>query len=272
MAVLASEEEHRIVDARFHLSTSFIESDTAIGWMAHSHHEQELLWVDRGSVRVRVQSRVWRLSPGLALWIPSGMVHRVIADAPVAVGATHINPHSCAEVWEEPTLMAVTPAMRELLLHDIQNDMPDEYRARAQQVCIDLLTPASDHSPAMVVPNDPRVATLVDEVLARPRDSRSLEDWAAKLNISSRTLTRIFSTETQMSFVQWRIAVRMREAVSLLMNGWGVQQVGRHLGYASVSTFVSTFRRVIGVTPGAIAPNAQSAARGMSRYTHGPTA
>lgn len=269
---MASDEQHRIVDAPFHLSTSFIESDSAIGWMAHSHHEHELLWVDRGSVRVRVQSRVWRLSRGLALWIPSGMVHRVIADAPVALGATHINPLSSAEAWDEPTLMAVTPAMRELLLHDIQNDMPDEYRARAQQVCIDLLTPASDHSPAMVVPADPRVTLLVDEVLARPRDSRSLEDWAAKLNISSRTLTRIFSAETQMSFVQWRIAVRMREAVSLLMNGWGVQQVGRHLGYASVSTFVSTFRRVIGVTPGAISANAQGGPHSVARYAHGPTA
>lgn len=267
----ASDQDHRIVDDALHLSTSFIDSASAIGWMAHEHREHELLWVEQGSVRVRVQSRVWRLSRGLALWIPAGMTHRVVADAAVMLGATHINPNSCAHVWDTPTLMAVTPAMRELLLHDIQNDMPDEYRARVQQVCIDLLTPASDRSPAMVVPTDPRVSALVDEVLSRPRDSRSLEDWAAKLNISSRTLTRIFSAETQMSFVQWRIAVRMREAVSLLMSGWGVQQVGRHLGYASVSTFVSTFRRVIGVTPGAIGGAARPQAH-VSGYAHGPTA
>ncbi|KRA25877.1 hypothetical protein ASD65_03510 [Microbacterium sp. Root61] len=236
-----------------------------MGWIPHAHREHELLWVDRGSVRVRVQSRVWRLSLGLALWIPAGMIHRVTADGPVSLGATHINPSSCARAWESPTLMTVTPAMRELLLHEAQHDMPDEHRARAQQVCIDLLTPASEHNSALIVPADDRVARLVEEVLRHPRDARSLEDWAVMLNISARTLTRIFSAETQMSFVQWRIAVRMREAVSLLMSGWGVQQVSRHLGYASVSTFVATFRRVIGVTPGVIADRSQPSLTTVSR-------
>lgn len=265
LTLIATEQDHRIVAAPFHLNTSFFDTAGAIGWMAHSHYEHELLWVERGSVRVRVQSRVWRLSRGLALWIPSGFTHRVAADDAVSLGATHISPLSSPQAWDIPTLMTVTPAMRELLLHDTRNDMPDENRARAQRVCLDLLTPASDRSPAFIVPTDPRVTRLVDEVLAHPRDSRSLSDWAGILNVSPRTLTRIFSAETQTSFVQWRIAVRMREAVSLLMNDQPVQQVSRHLGYSSVSTFVATFRRVIGVTPGAVASEGRPAALYVSR-------
>lgn len=262
---VATDEDHRIVAAPFHLSTSFFDTAGPIGWMEHSHLEHELLWVERGSARVRVQSRVWRLSRGLALWIPSGMPHRVTADDAVALGATHISPISSPQIWDAPTLMTVTPAMRELQLHDTRNDMPDESRARAQRVCIDLLTPASDRSPSFIVPTDVRVSRLVDEVLAHPRDSRSLGDWAAILNISPRTLTRIFSAETQTSFVQWRIAVRMREAVSLLMNGQPVQQVSRQLGYSSVSTFVASFRRVIGMTPGSIAAEGRPASMYLSR-------
>lgn len=265
MALTATHEDDRIVEEPFHLSTSFFDTSDPISWVAHSHYEHELLWVDRGSVRVRVDTGVWRLSRGLALWVPSGSIHRVISDAAVALGATHISPSSCPQAWDAPTLMTVTPAMRELLLHDTQNDMPDEHRARAQRVCIDLLTPASVLRPTLIVPTDPRVTPLVDEVLAHPRDSRSLEDWAAALNISSRTLTRIFTHEAQTSFVQWRIAVRMREAISQLMSGRSVQQVSRHLGYASVSTFVATFRRVIGVTPGEIVTESKSPAMQLSR-------
>lgn len=265
MTVAATEEEHSPFTEPFHLSTSFFDTDGATAWTDHSHREHELLWVERGSVQVRVQSRLWRLSRGHALWVPAGAVHRVTSDAAVALGATHIDPLACPQAWDAPTLMSVTPALRELLLHDTQNDMPDEYRARAQRVCIDLLTPASVRRPEVLLPTDPRVKRLVNEVLAHPRDSRSLEHWAMVLNLSPRTITRIFSAETQMSFVQWRIAVRMGEAVAQLMNGRSVQQVSRHLGYASASTFVATFRRTIGTTPGTIVADATSPAMCLSR-------
>lgn len=265
MTLVETHEEHPILAEPFHLRTSFFNTHGAISWTDHSHHEHELLWVERGSVQVRVQSRLWLLSRGLALWVPSGTVHRVRADAAVALGATHINPLSCTRAWDVPLLMSVAPALRGLLLHDTQNDMPDEYRARAQQVCIDLLTPASVRRPELPIPTDSRVSRLVNEVLARPRDSRSLEQWAAVLNVSPRTITRIFSVEIQMSFAQWRIAVRMREAVSQIMRGRPVQQVSRNLGYSSVSSFVTTFRRTIGVTPGTIAAPAESAPLHLSR-------
>lgn len=249
----------------FHFTTHFFVTNGAASWTDHSHHEHELLWAERGSVQVRVQSRAWRLSPGLALWIPSGTVHQVASDATVALGATHIDPHSCSRIWDAPILMSVTPALRELLIHENRTNMPDEYRARAQRVCLDLLTPASSRRTEVPFPTDPRVLRLVNEVLAHPRDSRSLEHWAIALHVSPRTITRIFSAETQMSFVQWRIAVRMQEAVAQLMNGRAVQQVSRHLGYTSVSTFVATFRRIVGVTPGAVAANNQPSSMSLSR-------
>lgn len=248
----------------FRLTTHFFVTNGATSWTDHSHLEHELLWAEHGSVQVRTQSRAWRLSPGLALLIPSGTVHRVASDATAALGATHINPHFFSQSWETPTLMSVAPALRELLLHENQNDMPQDHRARAQQVCLDLLQPASSRRTEVPVPSDPRVVPLVEKVLAQPHDSRSLEQWAIVLKVSPRTITRIFSAETQMSFVQWRIAVRMEEAVAQLMNGRAVQQVSRHLGYASVSTFVATFRRIMGVTPGAVAEGREPAAMSLS--------
>lgn len=263
---LAEKQENNAIFAEpFHFTTHFFITNGAASWTDHSHDEHELLWAESGSVQVRVQSHVWRLSPGLALWIPSGTVHQVASDASVALGATHIDPHSCSRIWDTPILMTITPALRELLIHENRTDMPDQFRARAQRVCLDLLTPASSRRSEVPFPTDPRVLRLVNEVLARPRDSRSLEHWATTLNVSPRTITRIFSAETQMSFVQWRIAVRMQEAVAQLMNGHAVQQVSRHLGYTSVSTFVATFRRIVGVTPGAVAANNQHSAMSLSR-------
>lgn len=72
MSLADVQEEHPIFAEPFHLRTSFFDTHGAVSWSDHSHHEHELLWVERGSVQVRVQSRLWLLSRGLALWLPSG--------------------------------------------------------------------------------------------------------------------------------------------------------------------------------------------------------
>ena len=115
----------------------------------------------------------------------------------------------------------------------------------------DVIRPVRVSSIHLPVPSDDRLTAITDGLLADPGDRRSLADWADDVGASVRTLTRLFATETGMTFSQWRQQARIRAALGPLANGASVGQVARQIGYSNPSAFVHAFHRITGQTPGA---------------------
>jgi AraC-like DNA-binding protein len=67
--------------------------------------------------------------------------------------------------------------------------------------------------------------------------------------MSRRTFTRIFRSETGVTFATWRQNVRLIEAMSRLSTGQSVTAVALDVGYNSPSAFTAMFRRAFGVPP-----------------------
>jgi AraC-like DNA-binding protein len=53
-----------------------------------------------------------------------------------------------------------------------------------------------------------------------------------------------------MSFSRWRQLINAMLALQWLAEGQSIQQVSAGLGYESASSFVTQFRKVLGVPPG----------------------
>lgn len=240
----------RTVPDSFLLTTGMMEQADPYSWPPHAHDEHELIWSSRGVVTILVDGRVWNVLPGTGLWIPRGVVHEGHMDGGVAFRVTLFAPETWGRGWESTTAVNVNDAVQQLLVHLAITGMPAEERLRAQQVCIDMLEPVESNIISVPIPNDPRIRELVDGVLKNPADDRSLEQWACRLNLSSRTIARTFSAEVAMSFAHWRRLVRMRYAHGLLSEGLSVSTVGRRAGYGTTSSFVAAFRKVVGRTPG----------------------
>ena len=68
--------------------------------------------------------------------------------------------------------------------------------------------------------------------------------------MSERTLLRLISRETGMSFGRWRQQLGVVLAVKWLAGGRSIQQVTCDLGYESVPSFVTMFRKALGTSPG----------------------
>jgi AraC-like DNA-binding protein len=68
--------------------------------------------------------------------------------------------------------------------------------------------------------------------------------------VCQRTFTRLFRTQSGVSFGQWRQQVCLLAANKRLSMGQPVTVVAVNLGYASASAFAAAFRRVLGETPG----------------------
>lgn len=68
--------------------------------------------------------------------------------------------------------------------------------------------------------------------------------------MSERSLLRLISRETGMSFGRWRQQLGVMLAIKWLAGGASIQQVAADLGYESVPSFVTMFRKAIGTSPG----------------------
>ena len=78
-----------------------------------------------------------------------------------------------------------------------------------------------------------------------------IETLAHEVGTSVRTLSRLFSSETQLSFKSWCQRARIAAAIEKLSTdaGVSVKQLASDLGYASVPAFSHAFRQVTGKTP-----------------------
>ncbi|WP_433207113.1 helix-turn-helix domain-containing protein [Dactylosporangium sp. CS-047395] len=220
-------------------------------WAPHSHARHELVWVRGGTLTSRVGNRIYTVPAGFGLWMPAGTVHggRLTAKVDFFDAFFSKAPERSPVAFDRPTLVAMTPLLESLLLRLARKDLEDDARARTEAVVFDVLEPA-ERQYALELPGDPRIDAIAEALLANPADDRGLQEWAAALGVSDRTITRAFRGATGLSFAQWRQALRVHQALVLLSEGADVRGVSEWLGYAQPSTFIAAFRRVMQVTPG----------------------
>jgi len=103
------------------------------------------------------------------------------------------------------------------------------------------------HSP---MPTHARLRRIVDLIMASPADRGTTDVWAKQAGLSDGTLARLIGRETGMSFGRWREQLGVVLAVKWLAAGASIQQVADDLGYESVPSFVTMFRKALGTSPG----------------------
>ncbi|GAA2525051.1 helix-turn-helix domain-containing protein [Winogradskya humida] len=226
---------------------------SATEWSPHAHPMHELVWVRGGTLTSRIGNRIYTVPPGWGLWLPAGVVHGGRLTAGAELHDAFFAPGRTPVEFAGPTSITVTPLLESLLVRLARKDLDAGARARTEAVVFDVLDP-TDRQFALELPGDPRIDPIAEALLADPSDGRGLQEWAAQLGLSDRTVTRAFRGATGLSFAQWRQALRVHEALALLSAGADVREVSERLGYSQPSTFIAAFRRVMKVTPGAVAP------------------
>lgn len=215
----------------------------------HWHTGHQLAWASSGILTVSSPDGTWVLPPTRALWIPAGVEHAMDAVRHTTVCC----PYFAAERgpgWATPTVVAISPLARELILH-LADAEPPSARRRAESVLFDQLAPVPVTTIAVPMPGDARALDVARAVIESPADDATLDIWARRTGTSTRTLARLFTTETGMSFGRWRTQVRLRAALPLLAEGLPVATAARRVGYATPSAFVAVFRKATGISPGA---------------------
>jgi AraC-like DNA-binding protein/mannose-6-phosphate isomerase-like protein (cupin superfamily) len=220
------------------------------GW--HSHPKGQLLYAIEGVMIVRSAEGTWVVPPNRALWLPAGLEHDVKMSGAVKIRTVFIDATAIRHMPTKSCVIDVSPLLRELIVAavcippDYQDGGRDErlMRLLADEVTVSDVLPL--HLP---LPGDARIKFICEAMIDQPSDISTAEQWAARLNVTAKTVHRLFVKETGMTFAQWREQARLLFALRKLANGERVIDVAFDCGYASQSAFTAMFRRHFGKPP-----------------------
>jgi len=217
----------------------------------HRHDEHQLVYVSTGVLAVTTSAGRWVASAERAVWLPAGTWHEHRFYGASAFHAVGFELANAPLADTEPTVIAVGPLLRELLVACTDETLPAPEVRRIRLVLRDQLRRSLREPIMLPAAVDPRLVAACDRVAADLGVVRPLRTLAADVGAGERTLSRLFREELGMTYPQWRTRVRVFEAMILLAAGTSVTETAHRCGWATTSAFIDTFQRMMGRTPGA---------------------
>jgi AraC-like DNA-binding protein/quercetin dioxygenase-like cupin family protein len=236
--------------AIFAVQASTVQKDWEIAH--HRHRKAQLIYTVRGMLRCEVENGLWLVPPQCALWMPSNVSHSAQATSKSECYCLFVEPDAIPGLPQNCCTLTVSPLLRELLLQASQFDVlyPEEGpEGRLAKVLLDQLATAPLENLHLPVSNDARLRQLTEQLLADPADKSTLKQWAQRIGMSERSLSRTLQQQMGMSFGHWRRQLHVMLALQRLTQGESVQSVALDLGYENASGFVTMFRKAVGKPP-----------------------
>jgi AraC-like DNA-binding protein/quercetin dioxygenase-like cupin family protein len=222
----------------------------------HLHREAQLVYAARGTMQVTTPKGRWLVPPDRAVWVPAGLPHAIDVLADIEMRTLYFDLAWLKREQRTGSLAAEFVVRVSPLLHQAILALFDEHNTSERTtLLINLamleLHQAEDSATFIPLPHEPRCRRAADIVLADPTGDHEIETLAREVGTSARTLSRLFASETQLSFKSWYQRARIAAAIQKLSTeaNVSVKQLASDLGYASVPAFSHAFRQVTGKTP-----------------------
>jgi AraC-like DNA-binding protein len=220
---------------------------------AHAHTRAQFLYAASGSMKITFAEGCWVIPPQRAVWLPPNYLHQTGSIGELEMRTLYVHPDACPkDAPREPRMIAVSPLLRELVLRIVE--MPIEYEEDGQDGRI-VATALGEidwtplHPVNLPSLRDARLLRMERMLADYPGDSSTLAEWATRLKISSRTLTRLIRQETALSFQVWRDHIRAFAAIPMLFEGRPLIEIAIAVGFETAWSFTAMFKRVTGVVP-----------------------
>jgi AraC-like DNA-binding protein len=222
----------------------------------HMHREAQLVYAAKGTMQVTTPEGRWLVPPDRAVWVPALLEHSIDVLADIQMRTLYFDVAWLAREKRSASLAAEFVVRVSPLLHQAILALFDAGNGRERiELLIRLvmleLHQAEDAATFIPLPHEPRCRRAADIVLADPTGAHEIETLARAVGTSARTLSRLFASETQLSFKSWCQRARIAAAIERLSvdANLSVKQLASDLGYASVPAFSHAFRQVTGKTP-----------------------
>jgi len=210
---------------------------------SHCHAEDQLIYAASGVMRVSSEGGSWVIPGGHALWMPAGVSHAIRMEGVVCMRTLLLD----ARI-DRCQVIVVSGLLHELILAASRMlDLRDGEHVRAL-IQLELAT-ARRIDAFVPLPHQARLRTWCERFLQDPAQDLTLEQCGAQLNMSARSVARLFQREVGMSYGEWRARARVMLSQQCLADGQPILNVALEHGYQSASAFAAMFKRILGYAP-----------------------
>lgn len=255
---------------KFNISSEVVRSFVTNHW----HDEIEIIYVEKGEIRVTVDGRAFCGLPGDIFVINNGQLHEVSGEkAPLEYTAFVFdaemlefkNDDSCQRKYIAPVISGKIRFENKIenkntvLLKEIDRINEDKSE------CYELLTKAylmqffariiSDGHISENASESSNKNFLLKEIISYVEENFdrriALLEIAAKFNMSHKYFCRFFKSKFHKTFVEYLNDVRIEKACTKLAEGMTVTEAAFCCGFENMSYFTLVFKKRTGMTPSA---------------------
>ena len=227
----------------------------------HRHVWDQMIFSDRGVVRVTTRRATYTVPPWRAVWIPAGVSHSAalletahLCSLQLLPGCMERVPEKCVDLspWLGCRVIEVRPLLRELVkalaMENIEDISARRYESYCSLILLEII--GAPACPLMVpLPSERRLRSFCDSFMKQPSLARSLDEMAGEAGASVSTINRLFHTELGSRFSVWRKQALLAHALALSAHGMTLGEISYRLGYGNQSAFSAMVRQVMGVSP-----------------------
>jgi len=262
------------------IDVRYKERSAEYGYSDDSHPFWELMYVDRGRVRLRLDGAEHDLAPGDFILIapehshsvlPADAVARFYVTAHFDSNLSGLGDHGCKVIRaneEERRLIAELVKEKESELFGAEA-LALSYLA---QFLLRLMRAGTDRGGGAKTPTyfqsnaergvAEKAAAFLESHFA---DALTLDEIAAAAGVSNSRLEHLFKRKMEMPVMAYLQKLRIEHSkVLLLESSSNVSEIALLSGYSSVFHFSRRFKQVVGVSPSQYARMVRSAATGGS--------
>lgn len=229
----------------------------------HWHNDCELIYAECGALDVVADGVCYRLESGGAMFIQSGVLHRINAVEPNTLLLTVIFDYKIISDFSSSVELSSPvltndygiPNIYLRLLSALRAKEPlyiYETAAEVNRLMLDIFKTERTEQKRQKSPADAKIKALLSDIQKR-YDSYTLNDAAEFMGMNASYLSRFFTEKTGMHFMRYVNSVRIERAVEMLSHGdCSVTEAAIKCGFGTIRNFNRMFKMLTGYSPSSL--------------------
>lgn len=217
----------------------------------HEHNKAQLLYAPSGCMIFNTTDNQYILPPTMAAWIPANCSHSVIVRNVAMYRSIYFDITHFPELPNQVAIMNVNELLKQLIERiSLWNwDMPIDLQKNTLALFFEELNNTTKENLSIILPKTSKLKHHIEYWNQGKAIPPFLKQLASEIGLSEKTITRIFSRETGMSYQEWRQQWRLHKSIELLAEGRNVGETAHELEFSSDSAFIEFFKKYMKETP-----------------------
>ncbi len=225
---------------------------------SHTHTKGQLSYVEGGLAYVQVKDRCYVIPARHYFWIPRGLAHVLkIGHSGTVLRSLFFYAHDDSKhtFYSQIGIYPINELLVQMIKYSESWDgdiIPDDNRYSFLTVIKNILPEISDRKIPIALPftENERMQPILRYIEANYSEGHSLKELSLKFALSERTLSRLFQSTLNMSFLQYLKLFRMVKAIELMLQTeLSLSEIAYSVGYQNISSFSASFHKLTNYRP-----------------------